>query len=806
MSFDWLNVPGLNVKDGPESSAGSAPPPTVSFNFSEEQREDESAGRRTQDTQEEYRETAEDLRVPLSLSGSQLAPEELKTYRLWYKCMVSRRRSRTLRLEEDIFRFLGNFQLSDSVKERTRSIFRTCQMAVSPGQFYAIMRTIAHALQANVLPTRRMILERAAVPEPRSILSLDAGQETYEEVEEDPKSAADNRVDFDSFASLLLTGKTVRKNIRRKINKRNGRVKKVSFSENLVTFHEELPEEEAAEDAADGSEDPNEPLDFSMPMDQLLKKMAERKTRNTALVSEAPKQPETVEEREELADMRDSLNHFKHIQTADNVAQGSFATQYMASVSSNADSGEEPALEPLKPTATGSANHLFRSHMQATISSFTKAPAAPVTTPLLHQSEPSAPDTQGPRSELQGPSGARTQLSTPALQAQGTGYYAQNGAPQQASTPALQAQGTGYYQQNGTQQQVITPALQAQGTGYYQQNGASQQASTPALQTQGTGYYQQNGTQQQVITPALQAQGTGYYQQNGAPQQASTPALQAQGTGYYPQNGTQQPAATSIHQAHNAGFPQQDSSSSAHQAQAPGLYRNTASPLSAPTLQVQGSAYYQNSNPPLPPQATGYYQGGNPPLLQVQGTGYYQQSQDSGSVPANRSSTPVLQPQSTGYYRSSSPMHSPMHLPAMVSQQSPQPSHSLLAVPDPQRPYYGGGFQPSSSPSSTNQHTAPSQYAPTSGYVIPNTQPGYAALSSHPSQHEPAYLAANRYGSPNPPFSSSPLLHQQHLPHNNFLQPPQHASQPLPPKTNIIGDLRALQQQVDRIHHSYTRR
>ncbi|AGO10704.1 AaceriADR356Cp [[Ashbya] aceris (nom. inval.)] len=793
MSFDWLNIPGLNVKDGPENSAGSAPPPTVSFNFSEERREDEREGRRTQDAhEEEYRETADDLRVPLSLSGSQLAPEELKTYRQWYNCMALRRRSRALRLEEDIFRFLGNFQLSEAVKERTRSIFRTCQMAVSPGQFYAIMRTIAHALQANVLPTRRMILERAAVPEPRSILSLDAGQETYEEVEEDPKSAADNRVDFDSFASLLLTGKTVRKNIRRKINKRNGRVKKVSFSENLVTFHEELPEEDAADNAGEGHDDPNEPLDFSLPMDQLLKKMAERKTRNTALVSEAPKQPETVEEREELADMRDSLNHFKHIQTADNVAQGSFATQYMASVSSSADSGEEPALEPLKPTATGSANHLFRSHMQATLPSFSKAPAAAVNTPSLHQPEPSAPDTQGPPSEYQGQSGTQQQLPTPA---------------QQAATPALQVQGAGYYSQSSSQQQAATPALQAQGTGYYAQNSTQQQAASPALQAQGTGYYQQNGPHQQAATPALQAQGTGYYAQHGPQQQAATPPLQAQGTGYYQQNGSQQQLSAPVHQAHSSGFSQQDSAS-AHQAQGAGFYRKDTSPLSAPALQVQNPAYYQNNNPPLPPQVTGYYQGGNPPLLQVQGTGYYQQPQDSAGAPPNRSSTPVLQPQSTGYYRPPSPMHSPMHLPAMVSQHSPQQSHSLLAVPDPQRPYYNGGFQPSTSPSSTPQHAASSPYAPSGAYVTPNSQPGYAALSSHRPQQEPAYLAANRYGSPNPPFSSSPsLLHQQHLPHNNFLhQQPQHVSQPLPPKTNIIGDLRALQHQVDQIHHSYTRR
>lgn len=459
MSFDWLNVPGLNTATDDRQNSTL---PTVSFDFgvtddsSKEQgmhfldetmksssdpslvrKLDEANSKldvppvsgaylqqnglhRSQEAlateedhktqksningnryhnpiheeEDSYVETPDDLRVPLSLSQNQLTHEELRTYIRWYNYITARTHGKLIKLA-DVFQFLANFNVREELKKRIFKIFRSCKNALNIGQFFAVLRLLARAMLEDMLPSRKMILEKAPIPRPRPILNKEGGNEFYEEVEEDVPASSGTatsnnqppgeKVDFDSFASLLLTGKTVRKRIRRKVKNSVFKNKKVRFAEK-VTFQDapHYGKDKQNKDTSTTTDDDSsyvstdEPLDLSLPMDQLLKVIAKRK-KNSALVSSVPtEQQETEEEREILSDMKDSLSHFKQIQGPDSVtqipplvAQGQQSTIFNTGYKVTGDQPpaqttsqpQEPVLEPLKPTATGSANHLMKSHM-----------------------------------------------------------------------------------------------------------------------------------------------------------------------------------------------------------------------------------------------------------------------------------------------------------------------------------------------------------------------------------------------------------------------------------------------------------
>lgn len=212
------------------------------------------------------------------------------------------------------------------------------------------------------MPMRRMISQAAPVPKPKSILAA-GNEEVYEEVE-DSQDGPELKVDFDSFASLLLTGQK-KKKMRRRITNHHKKQKRVRFTDKLVTFQDHAqPKTDENASEGNGVPDDNEPLDLSLPMDQLLKKLAARRN-NSALVSKPPseQEPESQEEKEVLDDMRESLNHFQQIHNVDSVSVGGLPAQ-VSTVQKNAVA--ENHLEPLKPTATGSANYLFRSSQQQT--------------------------------------------------------------------------------------------------------------------------------------------------------------------------------------------------------------------------------------------------------------------------------------------------------------------------------------------------------------------------------------------------------------------------------------------------------
>lgn len=424
MSFDWLNVPGLDLSSGDQAEkrpSNGLGPPSVSFDFgintaaphdssfwdqgsrshsdttlsyrnnhantaadnatnvSSPQKDNPPNGEvRTLSGGDVYAESPEDMQVPLSLSQNQLTHEEIRTYLRWYHYICLRTHGKLVRLN-DVFRFLTNFNLSQKVKDRIVEIFRSCKNALNIGQFFAVLRLVSRAIIYGILPLRRMILEKAPVPKPRPILSSENHEEVYEEVEDDDSSAktGDQKVDFDSFASLLLTGKTTRKRVRRRIKNLNFKSKKVRFSEH-ITFQDppnlnqessnnsEARKQDPDADNEDQDSNNDSPLDFTLPMDQLLKRLYKRR-KNSGLVSSLPsEQQETEEEKKVLEDMKDSLSHFKQIQTVDSASlpiSSVFLQNGNTLPTSNVNNTAVPQqipLEPLKPTATGSANHLVR--------------------------------------------------------------------------------------------------------------------------------------------------------------------------------------------------------------------------------------------------------------------------------------------------------------------------------------------------------------------------------------------------------------------------------------------------------------
>lgn len=420
MSFDWLNVPGLNISnqvvDPTANSDGT--PPSVSFDFNQNLVSNNQGpitakknnpfanhmnvqntnpmGNQSQPQtvdhnmvmisknddnnhmtsslednhqNDGYVEVHEDLKVPLSLSQTQLSHEEVRTYLRWYKFITTRTHGKLVRLN-DVFMFLHNFNINEKLKERLIVIFRTCKNSLNIGQFFAVIRLISHAVAKCILPTRRMILEKATIPKPKPILNSQTDEEVYEEIEDEEindnkelyKQDA-SKVDFDSFTSLLLTGKSNRKRIRRKIKNAAFRNKKVRFSEH-ITFQEPQEENEHREPdlnntSTAGNISEEGPLDLSLPMDQLLKLMAKKKQNNTSLISKIPtEQLETEEEREELKDMQDSLSHFKQIRGPDSASL--IPAAYLENNGGMNMTAQQLPLQPLKPTSTGSANHFMR--------------------------------------------------------------------------------------------------------------------------------------------------------------------------------------------------------------------------------------------------------------------------------------------------------------------------------------------------------------------------------------------------------------------------------------------------------------
>lgn len=282
-------------------------------------------------------------RIPKSLGKDVLSKEELKNYSRWFNDIIAKKKhsGETIRLI-DVFNFLHtNFRVSDEIKQKIFLIFKDIKQNIGLDNFFVVLRCLVLLINENgKLPTRQLLMERALPTlKPRSILANNADkEEVYEEVTDDTNPG---QLDYDNFASLLMTGKSHR--VKRVVMRNGNRVqnKSVKFSDKLVTYEDEEPVYDDKEEDLQ----PTTKFDFSMPMDQLMEQMTSQKYGQSYKEDEA-----------ELADMKESLTHFQNLPKVDNVSLSmTGALPHMNFQQQSANN----VLQPLRPTATGSANHMM---------------------------------------------------------------------------------------------------------------------------------------------------------------------------------------------------------------------------------------------------------------------------------------------------------------------------------------------------------------------------------------------------------------------------------------------------------------
>ncbi|KAI5967244.1 hypothetical protein KGF57_000459 [Candida theae] len=319
--------------------------------------------------------------IPLSLTAQELTLQESKTYMRWYSDILARTNSRTISIS-DVFSFLTNFKIPDSVRQQISQVFQKISRSVNIGEFFALLRVISHTLNGET-PSRKLIKVVAPVPTPPSILSKKRLNE-----EEDSSDRSDGEgdniqntnpnsngkpmtpLDIDGFTQFLLTGERPGSNssTNSNTNSRKRKSKKVKFSDQ-IDVHDDSNYLSPMESPQPVSQNP---LDYTLPMDQLLKQM------QSSLQSQNPQEQE--EEKEVLKDVE--INNFQNLNSVDTVSVGGtpvppsdFANpndqddnllkpnmtgpaqmSKMFSTLQPNFSNNEPDLKPLRPNVTGPAD------------------------------------------------------------------------------------------------------------------------------------------------------------------------------------------------------------------------------------------------------------------------------------------------------------------------------------------------------------------------------------------------------------------------------------------------------------------
>lgn len=331
--FDWLNIASNN------SSDSNSPAPPVSFGYdSTDDNKDgqtvvkvnEVPSNQVEDTvkneviksqksaetvKNEEEDDKDDSSIPLSLTAQELTLEESKTYMRWYSDILARTNSRTVTIN-DVFSFLHNFRISDEVKEKLTKLFSKILYSINIGEFFALLRLIAHALN-GLPPKRKYIRIKLKIPTPPSILSKkrqndDDESQLADDTEENEsnnegKNGESKPLDIDSFTQFMLTGKRPDETAHRK--KRSKNSKSVKFSDQIVTdVHDPVHE-------ISPSPQPGE-IDYSLPMNQLMQRL------NNSQTSNQNQKANDEEEQEILKDMESQMNHFQNLHSVDTASIG----------------------------------------------------------------------------------------------------------------------------------------------------------------------------------------------------------------------------------------------------------------------------------------------------------------------------------------------------------------------------------------------------------------------------------------------------------------------------------------------------
>ncbi|KAG7813820.1 hypothetical protein KL921_000094 [Ogataea angusta] len=304
----------------------------------------------------------DDNTVALSLTANDLSIQEAKTYLRWYNNILSRKHGeRTITLD-DVFKFLSNFRISETIETKLRELFGKIAYSLNIGQFYALLRLLAHTLEGKPLK-RSLIKEQASIPKPISIMARKRTKDPNESIDNSETSSIDEqltevssqppqKLDLDSFTQFILTGERPSNSPKKK--SRSG--KKVKFSDQVII--EPPPSDDMSVSYADTPPETSG-LDLSLPMDQLLARM---KNQASPLSMQQAPQQNTEEEEEELKDMQESINHFQNV-TIDSVSiHGTPSSVPTLQVNGGSPDMGTPPLQPLAPNLTGSVSKSMRNH------------------------------------------------------------------------------------------------------------------------------------------------------------------------------------------------------------------------------------------------------------------------------------------------------------------------------------------------------------------------------------------------------------------------------------------------------------
>ncbi|KAG7663968.1 uncharacterized protein J8A68_002529 [[Candida] subhashii] len=266
----------------------------------------------------------DDTSIPLSLTAQELTYQESKTYMRWYSNILARTNSRTITMN-DVFNFLNNFKLSKEVKEKICKMFSKILYSINIGEFFALLRVISHALSGKE-PSRSLIKIQAPVPTPPSILSKKRqnDDEDHDDRDNDINESAtelngsengsqdsNKPLDIDSFTQFLLTGERPDE-LRKK--RKSKKLKSVKFSDQIDVHDSSFA------NSPSGSPRPQEQLDYSLPMDQLLNRMKSQP--GPSQLSQEQEQEMDEEEKEVLKDMASQINHFQNLHSVDTASIG----------------------------------------------------------------------------------------------------------------------------------------------------------------------------------------------------------------------------------------------------------------------------------------------------------------------------------------------------------------------------------------------------------------------------------------------------------------------------------------------------
>ncbi|ODV94730.1 hypothetical protein PACTADRAFT_50595 [Pachysolen tannophilus NRRL Y-2460] len=288
----------------------------------------------------------DDPSIPLSLTIEQLSATEAKTYLRWYNDIITRRGTRTIKID-DVFNFLNNFKLSDQIKKILKKIFVQCQYSLNIGQFFCLLRLISHSIVDGKIPSRHLIKINSAVPRPVSILSRKRQSEDSDIEDDDTNDeyndsndningglekigikgariagetlsknngsvmmmSSESKLDLDNFAQFMLTGQrpnSPASSLQFGKEKNHSSSKKKKFTKKKVKFSDQVIVQPEINPALENQVQ-KEDLDFSLPMEQLLGRVPPNRG------STFKSNEEVENEEEELKDMQDSINHFRNV-------------------------------------------------------------------------------------------------------------------------------------------------------------------------------------------------------------------------------------------------------------------------------------------------------------------------------------------------------------------------------------------------------------------------------------------------------------------------------------------------------------